>query len=752
MQVKKGSERYIKFLIYLIIVVLVNIAGITLFFRLDLSANKMYSISDASKKVVSTLSEPLTIKVFFTKNLPAPHNNTERYLHDLLEEYAIHANRYFNYSFHDVSAEEGELSEEKQENQRLANNYGIHPVQIQAIEKDEVKFQRAYMGLVVIHGDLLERIPTITTTEGLEYKLTTAIQKLNNKISALLGLQDKIRIKLFQSTSLNQIAPYMGLTQLSQLPDTLEKVVAGLNQKNYNKLTFEFLDPTVDESLAADVNKYKIMTVKWPALDEGTIPPGNGAIGMVMQFGERSIVVPLLQVIKIPIIGTQYKLMEVAEVEDQINRNVEALIDINQDLGFVEGHGALDIGGILPPGQNIRQNPDAVLNFRTLISQNYTLRPVDVDEAAIPDNLNAIIIARPTESFSDYALFQIDQFLMKGKNLILFLDRFREVQPANQQGRNLGGQQAVFVPLDTGLEKLLNHYGVRIKKSYVMDENSFQQELPAQLGGGQRSIYYAPIIKNRHINKELNFMKNIKGMITLKISPLELDAERLNANGLKAIRLISSSEKSWEMSGRITLNPMFIQPPQSKDEMQSKALAYFVTGEFPSYFADKPIPVKNADETAANKTDSQEDQQQEQSQSSGQQPIVDLSKITASGQFLPKGKPGKIFLMASSDMLRDNLLDAGGRGPNATYILNVIDYLNGREDIAIMRGKQQRFNPLDDAAASTRTFVKTMYIVGLPALVVLFGIAVWFRRHTRKKNIQMMFQRSGVQGSKVQGS
>ena len=52
MQAKKGSEKYIKFLIYLIIVVLVNIAGITLFFRLDLSANKMYSKSDASKKVV----------------------------------------------------------------------------------------------------------------------------------------------------------------------------------------------------------------------------------------------------------------------------------------------------------------------------------------------------------------------------------------------------------------------------------------------------------------------------------------------------------------------------------------------------------------------------------------------------------------------------------------------------------------------------------------------------------------------------
>jgi len=284
-----------------------------------------------------------------------------------------------------------------------------------------------------------------------------------------------------------------------------------------------------------------------------------------------------------------------------------------------------------------------------------------------------------------------------------------------------------------------------------MDENCYKQELPAQLGGGQRAIYYAPIIKNRFINKELNFMKNIKGMITLKISPLELDTERLNAHALKAIRLISSSENSWEMSGRITLNPMFIQPPQSKEEMQSKALAYIVTGKFPSYFADKPIPVKKVDEATAKETDSQEDRQQEQNQLSTQQSTVDLSKITASGQFLPEGKPGKIFLMAASDMLRDSLLDAGGRGPNATYILNVIDYLNGREDVAVMRAKQQRFNPLDGAAASTRTFVKALNIVGLPALVVLFGIAVWFRRHRRKKNIQLMFIGSGVQGSKVQG-
>jgi ABC-2 type transport system permease protein len=740
---KKGSEKYIKFLIYLVIVVLVNVAGITLFFRMDLTANRMYSISNASKKVVSTLSEPLTIKVFFTKNLPAPHNNTERYLHDMLEEYAIYANNHFNYHFYDVSAEEGELSEKSQENQKLANNYGIHPIQIQAIEKDEVKFQRAYMGMVIIHGDLIERIPTITTTEGLEYKLTTTIQKLNNKISALLGLQDKMQIKLYLSTSLYQMAPYIGLKRLSQIPDELEKIVAELNPKNYNKLQFQYFDLAADEQREAAIKKYNIMSIKWPALAKGTIPPGKGAIGLVMEFGERAQVVPLLQVIKIPIIGNQYNLLTVEEMREAIDKSIEALIDINEDLGYLADHGTLDIGGASAFGQTARQNPDAVMNFRTLISQNYTLKPINLKSQAIPPNLKSMLITRPTQPFTDYELFQIDQFLMKGKNLILILDRFQEVRPGNQQSTGLRGQQPVYVPLDTGLEKLLSHYGIRIKNSYVMDENCFHQQLPAQLGGGERPIYFAPIIKSRFINQKLRFMKSIKGLIAIKISPLELDQDRLTANGLKAIRLVASSEKSWEMSGRITLNPMFIQPPSSTEEMQSKPLAYILAGEFPSYFADKPIPLKEIDE---NESENKEKETAKQSPSNeatatDKPSEIDLSKIVTHGQFLARGKPGKIFLMASADMLRDNVMDAAGSGPNATYILNVIDYLNDREDIAVMRGKEQRFNPLNDARAGTKTFVKTLNIIGLPALVVLFGIAVWFRRHSRKKNIQMMFQK-----------
>ncbi len=120
---------------------------------------------------------------------------------------------------------------------------------------------------------------------------------------------------------------------------------------------------------------------------------------------------------------------------------------------------------------------------------------------------------------------------------------------------------------------------------------------------------------------------------------------------------------------------------------------------------------------------------------------MDLSKIGGEGRFLSKGRPGKIFLIASSEVLKDSLLDAEGKTPNAMFIMNIMDYLNNREDVAIMRSKEQRFNPLTETGAGAKTFAKSFNIVGLPVLVILFGLLVWFRRHSRKKRIQIMFQR-----------
>jgi ABC-type uncharacterized transport system involved in gliding motility auxiliary subunit len=160
-------------------------------------------------------------------------------------------------------------------------------------------------------------------------------------------------------------------------------------------------------------------------------------------------------------------------------------------------------------------------------------------------------------------------------------------------------------------------------------------------------------------------------------------------------------------------------------------------GEFPSYFAGKPIPEKKP-RVESPKTKEGEEGAEKKAD-------AELSKIKGEAEIPSKGKPGRILLVTSSEMLRDNLLSAKGRSPNAMFIMNVLDYLNNREDIALMRSKVQRFNPLRDTGAGIKTFVKSLNIVGPPVLVVLLGLTVWFRRHSRKKRIQMMFQKQGRQ-------
>ncbi|MEN8247162.1 MAG: Gldg family protein [Thermodesulfobacteriota bacterium] len=733
----RSSKRYIKFIIYIIVVVLINMAGITLFFRLDLTENRIYSISETSREVVTTLSEPLTINVFFTRNLPAPHNNTERYLHDLLAEYANYANRFFNYRFYDVSVESGDTSPEAKQNQEMARNYGVFPVQIQAVENDEVKFQKAYMGLVLIHGDMIERIPTITGTDGLEYRLTTAIQKMNNKVSALLSLEEKIAIRLVLSSSLEKVAPLMNLQNLGDIPAKVEKAVAVLNDKAYGKLAYSFLDPSRDPANSADLKKHKIMALQWPAIPEKNIEAGSGSIGLFMTHGDKSVSIPLLRVIRIPIIGTQYELTDMERIEETIDGHIESLIDINEDIGVLADFGSVPIAPAPPPNMGMPQDPNSATTFHALISQNYTVKSVALKSEPIPDNLNCLIIPGPKEKMSDYDLFQIDQFLMKGKNLALFLDAFNEVNPQNQQGLRLMNQQGpVFIPVDSGLEKLLAHYGVQMSPSIVLDENCFKQQMPQQFGGGEQPIYFAPMIKNKNISDDFEFMRNIKGLVAVKTSPLTLIDERLSANNIQTTRLLASSQKSWEMKGRINLNPMFMKPPAEKDDMQRFAIAYMLEGEFSSYFEGKPIPEKEQAPAEAAEKGAEDPSAGEGDKS---QPAAD-SRIEGRQDFIAKGKPGKILLISSTEMIKDNVLDNNGRSPNDMLIMNLVDYLNNREGIAVMRSKEQRFNPLDDVGAGLRTFVKSFNIVGLPVVVVIFGLIVLFRRRGRKRRIQAMFQ------------
>ncbi|MCP4747180.1 MAG: ABC transporter permease [Desulfobacteraceae bacterium] len=735
--------KYIKFIIYLIAAILVNIAGETLFFRLDLTKNQVYSLSEPSKEAVSTLNEPLSIKVFFTKKLPAPHNSTELYLRDLLKEYSLNSNKYFNFRFYDVSPEAEGIGDEGKTNREIARDYGIHPVQIQLIENDEVKFKQAYMGLAMIHGDLVERIPAITSTDGLEYRLTTAIQKLNNKVSALLKLQEPVKVQLILSSSMYKLAPVIGIKELEKYPDKIKKIVKDLNAKLYNKLAFTHLDPDTDETAAKVAAEHEQFALKWPAIAQAKLKAGKGALGIIIRYKDQVREIPLLSVVRIPIFGTQYQLAEIGQVEEELNANMERLVRINEDIGFLSDFGTLEYRGLGPMAP---QGQETIGRFNSIVSQTYSIKPVSLKKGSVAKGLKCLVVARPTEKFSDYDLYQIDQALMNGTNLAIFLDAFKEKAPPQQQAF-MAQQMPSFAPMDTGLEKLLEHYGVRIKKSLALDENCYRQRLGRNRGGGEQPIYFAPIIQSENINKDLDFIQAIKGLVTVKASPLELDKKRIEEQGLEAHKLFSTSSRSWEMRQPINLNPMFINPPASDSDMSSLPLAYFIEGSFHSYFKGKPTPEKPAEKKKTDKdkkSDSSKDQADDK-EAEKQESQIDLSQIERKEAFKEKSPKSKIFIMATAEMLKDNLLDEQGRSTNAMFMMNMIDALNDREGLAVMRSKGQPYNPLKQTGPVTRKAIKFGNIAGLPVVVIMFGMVVWVRRTARKRKIQALFMNNSGQ-------
>ena len=713
------KEKYFKFILYIVVIGLINIVGITLFFRADLTSNKIYSLSPASNDVVATLSEPLSIKVFFSKNLPAPHNNTERYLRDLLEEYSARAGKYFNYTFYNVTLEEGARKGKADENRNMAKDYGIQPVQIRVMENDELKFKNAYMGLVIIHGDLIEKIEAITATNGLEYQLTTAIQKMNNKVSALLQLNEKVKINMVLSSSLNDIAPLIGLDQLPLLGKAVAQTIEKLNNKSLGILEFKHLDISKKEELDAMAKKYDLMALSWPAIPEKKILQGSGAAGLIIEYKDRTTTLPLISVLELPIIGTTYQMADPAALEEEVNAIVEKLIGINKDIGFLSDHGT---HSLMPDRMAMMQGrPGGGMQiFNALVSSRYSIKPIELKESAIPDGLNSLIIARPTQKFSDYELFQIDQALMKGTNIAFFSDSFNEIMP--QQGGM--GMPPRYEPIDTGLEKLLAHYGVDIKKAYVLDKQSYKHQAPKNMGGGEQNIYFAPLLKEKTINNTPQFMKNIKGLVVMQISPLTLVEDNIDKEQVKVTKLFSSSDESWLMEKMINLNPMFITPPKEKNDMESYDLAYLLSGTFTSYFKGKAIPEKELGEkdiTAKNKEKNT------------------VEGLAARHSFLETSKPAKLLVLPCSQMLQDNMLDSQGRSINSTFILNIIDHLNGEDKIAGLRSKQQTLNPIAQTTPFNRGIIKAFNIIILPIIVILFGLLVLAKRTSRKKKIANHF-------------
>jgi gliding-associated putative ABC transporter substrate-binding component GldG len=165
------SKLYTSALLLVGIVIILNLLADEFHLRLDLTEDKQYTLSSATKQIIDNLEEPVTIKAYFSKDLPPHIAKTRSDFQDLLIEYANRSDEQIIYEF--VNPNEKESIEQE------ATQNGIRPVLINVREKDQVKQQKAFLGAVVHLGDKKEVIPFIQPGAAMEYALSTAIKKIS---------------------------------------------------------------------------------------------------------------------------------------------------------------------------------------------------------------------------------------------------------------------------------------------------------------------------------------------------------------------------------------------------------------------------------------------------------------------------------------------------------------------------------------------------------------------------------------------
>lgn len=207
--------------------VLLNLIGLRVFGRADITKNGVYTLAQATKETMAALEEPVTVTAYFSENLPAPYSSNASYVRDLLEEYRSASKGKLAFEFIDPASQETDADKESKKElkrdifgrsvremtsvEKELQTDGIQPVEIRVVEADQQQTKRAFMGLVIKHQEKKEVIPVVQQVQGLEYDLTTLIRKLTRQKTPVVGvlqghegpkLEEKLR---FLSTALSQM-------------------------------------------------------------------------------------------------------------------------------------------------------------------------------------------------------------------------------------------------------------------------------------------------------------------------------------------------------------------------------------------------------------------------------------------------------------------------------------------------------------------------------------------------------------------
>jgi ABC-type uncharacterized transport system involved in gliding motility auxiliary subunit len=534
------------------------------------------------------------------------------------------------------------------------------------------------VALILLAGNFLASrvLARVDLTTDKEFTISKATREV------LRGLDDIVTVKVYFSKKLPP--------NLATLQRSVDDILREYQAYSKGKLRVEYIDPAEKPEEEQKLRFLGIPQVQLNVIEKDQLQVINGYMGMAILYADRHQAIPVVQ--------------DVNNLEYDLTAGIlQVLSQEKRVIGYLTGN----------------QEPDLNQEFEglnQLLSKSYEVRPVDLSMGRneVPQDVNTLIVARP-QAAAARVQYQLDQFVMRGGRILFLLDPIR-------LDDRLGLTSPI--PVNTGLEELLAHYGVKLERALVQDA------LNENAGFSQGFVRYTvpypfwPKTMGPGLSHDNPVTSRLEAVVFPWCAPLELlvpeeggqssskadtstatPAETAPQPGVRGTVLARSSPRAWLQQGRFDLTPPnpFAGQTQPQQGNESFPLAVALVGSFRSFYEGKPVPAAPGDSTGISGTPG--------------------STVSPETQMIVVGNS----LFAASNFVQ---MFPG----NEAFVLNAVDWLTLGDKLIAIRSRGATDRPLGIESATGKAVFKYAHTFGMAILVGIFGIVrVSLRRRAKRQ-------------------
>ncbi len=541
---------------------------------------------------------------------------------------------------------------------------------------------------------------------------------LSSTTKELLGsLEEPVQIQVFLKGEFP--------TKFRKLTNSVEEFLALLKEAKGSRLLYQFISP--DEEIpglpgvtyADSLKKMGALPINLKAQVKTGESSSYAYPFALVKYKNRQ---ELITLFTIPPLFS-----ESGESPEKVINSAEALLEFKfakaldgilraakPMIAYSIGNGEPQLGREMVNGAPVfRDGRTADLEYS--LRQNYDLFTFNLNrQSGIPDTFKVLLIVKPTIQFSEDEKIKIDQYVMRGGKVLLFIDNLIAEQDSLRFDK-----ETVAYDRDLNLTDQLFKYGIRINTDLVMDLQC--DFMPFVVGGSSEKPQFEFLKWNYYPLFESKGNHSINKNTGLVAGRFVNSIDTIATEGIRKTVLLSSSSNSRIIStpALISINENRNVPEDIKFNKKDVPVAYLLEGKFTSLFRNRLA----------------------QSQ-------LDTLKSTGTAFIGKAEKESKIIVVADGDMVLNDISPKDGPLPmgmnfytagtqyeyqfaNRNFLLNCLEYMANRPGIIETRNKDIVLRLLDGPKVNEQKSTWQFVNIALPVLlVILFG---WIYQQIRKR-------------------